>query len=147
VSLGSVAAHGHRSDRFYHAVAFTPVELLSAPIEQVEQALRKSQVIDVNAAGLRDNIDRDDDQNFGSPRYRFSVGQLLLILCRDFGVPALLIDLKLSHQASLKQLVLPCHRNSQLFWETCAKKNDFNSQRRLRFLSSLKSAIYLVVIE
>jgi len=27
---------GHRSDRFYHAVAFTTVELLSAPIEQVE---------------------------------------------------------------------------------------------------------------
>jgi CRP/FNR family transcriptional regulator, global nitrogen regulator len=24
---------GNRSDRFYHAVAFTPVELLSAPIE------------------------------------------------------------------------------------------------------------------
>jgi CRP-like cAMP-binding protein len=31
---------GQRSDRFYHAVAFTPVELLSAPIEQVEQALK-----------------------------------------------------------------------------------------------------------
>ena len=26
-------------DRFYHAVAFTPVELLSVPIEQVEKAL------------------------------------------------------------------------------------------------------------
>jgi len=31
---------GNRSDRFYHAVAFTPVELLSAPIDQVEQALK-----------------------------------------------------------------------------------------------------------
>ncbi|MEB3213661.1 MAG: cyclic nucleotide-binding domain-containing protein, partial [Leptolyngbyaceae bacterium] len=29
---------GHKSDRFYHAVAFTPVELLSVPIEQVEKA-------------------------------------------------------------------------------------------------------------
>lgn len=33
---------GQRSDRFYHAVAFTPVELLSAPIEQVEQSLKDS---------------------------------------------------------------------------------------------------------
>ena len=31
---------GHRSDRFYHAVAFTSVELLSVPIEQVEKALK-----------------------------------------------------------------------------------------------------------
>ncbi|MFM7614721.1 MAG: cyclic nucleotide-binding domain-containing protein, partial [Synechococcales cyanobacterium] len=30
---------GNRSDRFYHAVAFTPVELLSVPIEQMEKAL------------------------------------------------------------------------------------------------------------
>ena len=30
---------GQKSDRFYHAVAFTPVELLSTPIEQVENAL------------------------------------------------------------------------------------------------------------
>jgi len=45
---------GHRSDRFYHAVAFTP-ELLSAPIEQVEQALKEA-IIDVNAAGLSSRI-------------------------------------------------------------------------------------------
>ena len=31
---------GNRSDRFYHAVAFTPVELLSASIDQVEKALK-----------------------------------------------------------------------------------------------------------
>ncbi|MFM7441247.1 MAG: cyclic nucleotide-binding domain-containing protein, partial [Snowella sp.] len=31
---------GQRSDRFYHAVAFTPVELLSSPIEQVEYSLK-----------------------------------------------------------------------------------------------------------
>ena len=30
---------GERSDRFYHAVAFTPVELLSLPIDQVQPAL------------------------------------------------------------------------------------------------------------
>ncbi len=33
---------GQRSDRFYHAVAFTPVELVSVPIEQVEKALKES---------------------------------------------------------------------------------------------------------
>ena len=33
---------GQKSDRFYHAVAFTTVELLSAPIEQVEKALQEN---------------------------------------------------------------------------------------------------------
>jgi CRP/FNR family transcriptional regulator, global nitrogen regulator len=33
---------GNRSDRFYHAVAFTPVELLSVPIEHVEKALKEN---------------------------------------------------------------------------------------------------------
>ena len=38
---------GHRSDRFYHAVAFTPVELISLPIEQVEKALKEGITIDL----------------------------------------------------------------------------------------------------
>ena len=33
---------GERSDRFYHAVAFTPVELLSLPIDQVQPALTEN---------------------------------------------------------------------------------------------------------
>jgi CRP/FNR family transcriptional regulator, global nitrogen regulator len=33
---------GQKADRFYHAVAFTPVELLSVPIEQVEKALKEN---------------------------------------------------------------------------------------------------------
>src|SRR5512141_1417853 len=33
---------GQKADRFYHSVAFTPVELLSVPIEQVEKALKEN---------------------------------------------------------------------------------------------------------
>jgi CRP/FNR family transcriptional regulator, global nitrogen regulator len=33
---------GQKTDRFYHAVAFTPVELLSVPIDQVEKALKEN---------------------------------------------------------------------------------------------------------
>ena len=33
---------GQKADRFYHAVAFTTVELLSVPIEQVEKALKEN---------------------------------------------------------------------------------------------------------
>ncbi|MEM9246900.1 MAG: cyclic nucleotide-binding domain-containing protein, partial [Cyanobacteria bacterium P01_F01_bin.153] len=32
---------GNRSDRFYHSVAFTPVELLSVSIEQMEKSLKE----------------------------------------------------------------------------------------------------------
>jgi CRP/FNR family transcriptional regulator, global nitrogen regulator len=74
---------GQRADRFYHAVAFTLVELLSAPIEQVEKALK-----DIETLAHRD---------MGSRLVSF-----LLILCRDFGIPTtegITIDLKLSHQA------------------------------------------------
>ncbi len=38
---------GHKSDRFYHAVAFTPVELISVPIEQVEKALKEDPELSV----------------------------------------------------------------------------------------------------
>jgi global nitrogen regulator NtcA len=96
---------GHRSDRFYHAVAFTPVELLSAPIEQVEQALKEKpelSMLMLRGAFLADFTDRDDDRNLGSPDMGSRLVSFLLILCRDFGVPGaegITIDLKLSHQA------------------------------------------------
>ncbi|MEM1425636.1 MAG: cyclic nucleotide-binding domain-containing protein, partial [Cyanobacteria bacterium P01_H01_bin.130] len=32
---------GNKSDRFYHSVAFTPVELLSVSIEQMEKSLKE----------------------------------------------------------------------------------------------------------
>lgn len=96
---------GQRSDRFYHAVAFTPVELLSMPIDQVEQALAENpQLSMVMLQGLSSRILQTEmmietlaHRDMGSRLVSF-----LLILCRDFGLPSpdgITIDLKLSHQA------------------------------------------------
>ena len=96
---------GNKSDRFYHAVAFTTVELLSAPIEQVEQALKENPELSMlMLRGLASRILQTEmmietlaHRDMGSRLISF-----LLILCRDFGVPCadgITIDLKLSHQA------------------------------------------------
>jgi CRP/FNR family transcriptional regulator, global nitrogen regulator len=96
---------GQRSDRFYHAVAFTPVELVSVPIEQVEKALKESPELSLLLLrGLSLRILQTEmmietlaHRDMGSRLVSF-----LLILCRDFGVPTtegIMIDLKLSHQA------------------------------------------------
>lgn len=96
---------GHKSDRFYHAVAFTPVELLSVPIEQVEKALKSDPDLSmIMLRGLSSRILQTEmmietlaHRDMGSRLVSF-----LLILCRDFGVPGregIRIDLKLSHQA------------------------------------------------
>ncbi|MGF1478221.1 MAG: global nitrogen regulator NtcA [Cyanophyceae cyanobacterium] len=96
---------GQRSDRFYHAVAFTPVELLSAPIEHVEQAFRENPELSMlMLQGLSSRILQTEmmietlaHRDMGSRLVSF-----LLILCRDFGIPTaegIRIDLKLSHQA------------------------------------------------
>lgn len=96
---------GHRSDRFYHAVAFTPVELLSVPIEQVEKALKEDPDLSIlMLQGLSSRILQTEmmietlaHRDMGSRLVSF-----LLILCRDFGLPSsdgITIDLKLSHQA------------------------------------------------
>lgn len=96
---------GQRADRFYHAVAFTPVELLSLPIEQVEKSLKENPELSMlMLQGLSSRILQTEmmietlaHRDMGSRLVSF-----LLILCRDFGVPAqdgITIDLKLSHQA------------------------------------------------
>jgi len=96
---------GQKSDRFYHAVAFTPVELLSAPIDQVEQSLKNNpdlsmlmlQSLSSRILQTEMMIETLAHRDMGSRLVSF-----LLILCRDFGVPTtegIRIDLKLSHQA------------------------------------------------
>jgi CRP/FNR family transcriptional regulator, global nitrogen regulator len=96
---------GNRSDRFYHAVAFTPVELISAPIEQFEKALKdNSDMSWLMLKGLSSRILQTEmmvetlaHRDMGSRLVSF-----LLILCRDFGLPnnnGITIDLRLSHQA------------------------------------------------
>jgi global nitrogen regulator NtcA len=96
---------GNKSDRFYHAVAFTSVELLSSPIEQVEQSLKENPELSMlMLRGLSSRILQTEmmietlaHRDMGSRLVSF-----LLILCRDFGVPCadgVTVDLKLSHQA------------------------------------------------
>ncbi len=96
---------GQRSDRFYHAVAFTPVELVSVPIDQMEKALKENpELAFLMLQGLSSRILQTEmmietlaHRDMGSRLVSF-----LLILCRDFGVPTsegIMIDLKLSHQA------------------------------------------------
>lgn len=96
---------GERSDRFYHAVAFTPVELLSLQGDQVNQALQENpELSTLMLRGLASRILQTEmmietlaHRDMGSRLVSF-----LLILCRDFGVPGaagITVDLKLSHQA------------------------------------------------
>jgi CRP/FNR family transcriptional regulator, global nitrogen regulator len=96
---------GQRADRFYHAVAFTSVELISVPIEQVEKAMAQNpELAMLLLRGLSSRILQTEmmietlaHRDMGSRLVSF-----LLILCRDFGVPGqdgVTIDLKLSHQA------------------------------------------------
>ncbi|MDB9494187.1 global nitrogen regulator NtcA [Spirulina major CS-329] len=96
---------GQHSDRFYHSVAFTPVELLSAPIDQVQKSLKENPELSMlMLQGLSSRILQTEmmietlaHRDMGSRLVSF-----LLILCRDFGVPTpegIRIDLKLSHQA------------------------------------------------
>lgn len=96
---------GQRSDRFYHAVAFTPVDLFSVPIDFMQKALiERPELAAVMLQGLSSRILQTEmmietlaHRDMGSRLVSF-----LLILCRDFGVPSpegITIDLKLSHQA------------------------------------------------
>jgi global nitrogen regulator NtcA len=96
---------GNKSDRFYHAVAFTPVELLSVSIEQFQQALKESPELSwMMLKSLSSRILQTEmmietlaHRDMGS-----RLASFLLILCRDFGIPSnngITIDLKLSHQA------------------------------------------------
>ncbi|EDX87496.1 cyclic nucleotide-binding domain protein [Synechococcus sp. PCC 7335] len=96
---------GDRSDRFYHAVAFTPVELMSLQADQMSVALKEHPELSaMMLRGLSSRILQTEmmietlaHRDMGSRLVSF-----LLILCRDFGVPGnegITVDLKLSHQA------------------------------------------------
>ncbi|MEM6502984.1 MAG: global nitrogen regulator NtcA [Cyanobacteria bacterium P01_C01_bin.89] len=96
---------GNRSDRFYHSVAFTPVELLSVSIEQMEKSLKEEpELAMVMLRGLSSRI-LQTEMMIETLAHRDMESRLvsfLLILCRDFGIPSpdgVTVDLKLSHQA------------------------------------------------
>ncbi|MGD1849340.1 MAG: global nitrogen regulator NtcA [Cyanophyceae cyanobacterium] len=96
---------GNRSDRFYHSVAFTPVELLSVSIEQMEKSLKEEpELAMVMLRGLSSRI-LQTEMMIETLAHRDMESRLvsfLLILCREFGIPSpdgVTVDLKLSHQA------------------------------------------------
>jgi global nitrogen regulator NtcA len=98
---------GHRSDRFYHAVAFTAVELISVPIERFEQTLKNNPELSWHMLrGLSSRILQTEMmiETLAHRDMESRLTSFLLVLCRDFGIPAMggkgvTIDLKLSHQA------------------------------------------------
>ncbi|MEN9228154.1 MAG: global nitrogen regulator NtcA [Gloeomargarita sp. GMQP_bins_120] len=96
---------GHRSDRFYHAVAFTNTQLYSVPIEQVETLIKSDPELSlILLRGLASRILQTEMmiETLAHRDMGARLASFLLILCRDFGVPGpqgVTIDLKLSHQA------------------------------------------------
>ncbi len=96
---------GQKSDRFYHSIAFTRVDLISAPATSVRQAIEKdARVALLLLQGLSSRILQTETM-IETLTHRDMSSRLvsfLLVLCRDFGMPGtrgITIDLKLSHQA------------------------------------------------
>ncbi len=96
---------GHRSDRFYHAVAFTRVEMVAAPAASVRRAIEEDTAVGLLLLqGLSSRILQTETM-IETLTHRDMSSRLvsfLLILCRDFGVAGekgITIDLKLSHQS------------------------------------------------
>ncbi len=96
---------GHRSDRFYHAVALTRVEMHTAPASSVRQAIEADPGVGLLLLqGLSSRILQTETM-IETLTHRDMSSRLvsfLLVLCRDFGVPdekGITIDLRLSHQA------------------------------------------------
>mgnify|MGYP006223271365 FL=1 len=96
---------GHRSDRFYHAVAFTRVEMVTAPASSVRAAIEADTGVGLRLLqGLSSRILQTETM-IETLTHRDMSSRLvsfLLVLCRDFGVPddqGITIDLRLSHQA------------------------------------------------
>ena len=95
---------GHRSDRFYHAIAFTRVEMITAPANSVLKAIEEDASVGLLLLqGLSSRILQTETMiETLTHRDMSSRLVLLMVLCRDFGVAGekgITIDLRLSHQA------------------------------------------------
>ncbi len=95
---------GNRSDRFYHSVAFTRVEMITAPVTSIRKAIEEdSNVALLFLKGLSSRVLQTESM-IETLTHRDMSSRLvsfLLVLCRDFGVPGekgITIDLRLSHQ-------------------------------------------------
>jgi len=96
---------GHRSDRFYHAVAFTRVEMITAPANSVLRSIEEDASVGLLLLqGLSSRILQTETM-IETLTHRDMSSRLvsfLMVLCRDFGVAGekgITIDLRLSHQA------------------------------------------------
>jgi len=96
---------GQRSDRFYHAIAFTRVEMVTAPATSMRKAIEQDASMGLLLLqGLSSRILQTETM-IETLTHRDMSSRLvsfLLVLCRDFGVPSsegITIDLRLSHQA------------------------------------------------
>ena len=96
---------GHRSDRCYHSVAFTRVEMVTAPAASVRQAIESDSGVGLLLLqGLSSRVLQTETM-IETLTHRDMSSRLvsfLLVLCRDFGIPGdrgITIDLRLSHQA------------------------------------------------
>ncbi|MEO1002243.1 MAG: global nitrogen regulator NtcA [Cyanobacteria bacterium J06638_7] len=96
---------GQRSDRFYHAIAFTRVELITAPATSLRKAIELDASVGLLLLqGLSSRILQTETM-IETLTHRDMSSRLvsfLLVLCRDFGMPGsegITIDLRLSHQA------------------------------------------------
>ena len=96
---------GHRSDRFYHAVAFTRVELVAAPATSGRKAIEQDASVGLLLLqGLSSRVLQTETmiETLTHRDMSSRLSSFLLVLCRDFGVPGekgVTIDLRLSHQA------------------------------------------------
>ena len=96
---------GHRSDRFYHAIAFTRVELVAAPAISVRNAIEQDPSVGLLLLqGLSSRVLQTETmiETLTHRDMSSRLASFLLVLCRDFGVPSekgVTIDLRLSHQA------------------------------------------------
>ncbi len=96
---------GHRSDRFYHSVAFTRVELVSAPATSVRNAIEQDTSVGLLLLqGLSSRVLQTETmiETLTHRDMSSRLASFLLVLCRDFGVPSergVTIDLRLSHQS------------------------------------------------
>ena len=95
---------GHRSDRFYHAVAYT-CELVSAPATSLRNAIEQDASVGLLLLqGLSSRVLQTETmiETLTHRDMSSRLASFLLVLCRDFGVPGekgVTIDLRLSHQA------------------------------------------------
>ena len=96
---------GNRSDRFYHAVAFTRVDLVAAPATSVRNAIEQDASVGLLLLqGLSSRVLQTETmiETLTHRDMSSRLASFLLVLCRDFGVPGekgVTIDLRLSHQA------------------------------------------------